>query len=85
MTEQSPQETPLSGNVYPKKSALVTGGARRIGRAICEGLAAAGFDIAVHANASLAEAEALARYAEAPGPESFRMRIDRAAWHGRPA
>ena len=31
------------------------------------------------------EAEALERYAEAPGPESFRMRIDRATWHGRRA
>lgn len=31
------------------------------------------------------EAAALARYAEAPGPQSFRMRIDRAAWPSRHA
>ncbi len=44
-----------------KKTALVTGGARRIGRAIVEDLAAHGFAVAIHANRSLAEAEALAR------------------------
>lgn len=32
-----------------------------------------------------AEAGPLARYAEAPGPQSFRMRIDRAAWVSRRA
>lgn len=76
MAEQSPQETPLSGNVYPKKSALVTGGARRIGRAICEGLAAAGFDIAVHANASLAEAEALAQELRQQGVQAVALTAD---------
>ena len=40
--------------------ALVTGGSRRIGRALCEGLAAAGYRVAVHANGSLDEASALA-------------------------
>lgn len=41
--------------------ALVTGGARRIGRAVVEALAADGLAVAIHANGSLAEAEALAR------------------------
>lgn len=40
--------------------ALVTGGARRIGKAIVEDLAANGFAVAIHANRSGAEAEALA-------------------------
>ncbi|TIP47863.1 MAG: short-chain dehydrogenase, partial [Mesorhizobium sp.] len=40
--------------------ALVTGGARRIGKAIVEDLAANDFAVAIHANRSGAEAEALA-------------------------
>ena len=40
--------------------ALVTGGARRIGKAIVEDLADNGFAVAIHANRSSAEAEALA-------------------------
>lgn len=42
------------------KVALVTGGAKRIGKAIVEDLAAHGFAVAIHANGSLDEAEALA-------------------------
>ncbi len=42
------------------KAALVTGGAKRIGKAIVEDLAAHGFAVAIHANGSLEEAEALA-------------------------
>lgn len=40
--------------------ALVTGGARRIGRAIVERLAAEGYAVAIHCRESVAEAEALA-------------------------
>ncbi len=40
-------------------NALVTGGARRIGQAIVEDLAAHGFGVAIHCNQSRAEAEAL--------------------------
>lgn len=50
----------MAETVKPRKTVLVTGGARRIGRAICEGLADAGFAVAIHANNSLDEAEALA-------------------------
>ena len=41
-------------------TALVTGGARRIGKAVVERLAEAGFAVAIHCNASRGEAEALA-------------------------
>lgn len=42
------------------KTALVTGGAQRLGRAVCEGLAARGVQIAIHYNTSKAEAETFA-------------------------
>ncbi|HTO30221.1 MAG TPA: SDR family oxidoreductase [Pararhizobium sp.] len=42
------------------KTALVTGGARRIGKAIVEDLAAHGFSVAIHADTSREDAEALA-------------------------
>ena len=52
-------------------TALVTGGAKRIGKAIVEDLAAHGFAVAIHANKSLTEAEALAaRIREAGGRAS---------------
>ena len=41
-------------------TALVTGGARRIGKAIVQDLAAHGFAVAIHANRSGADADALA-------------------------
>jgi NAD(P)-dependent dehydrogenase (short-subunit alcohol dehydrogenase family) len=43
-----------------RKTALVTGGARRVGRAICMGLAEAGYVVAIHHNSSLEAAEELA-------------------------
>ena len=48
-------------------AALVTGGAKRIGRAICLELAAAGFDVAVHHRDSHAEAADLVREIEGMG------------------
>lgn len=49
--EFTPGQTPHNGRV-----ALVTGGARRVGRAIVRALASRGFAVAIHANASLAQA-----------------------------
>ena len=43
----------------PSRAALVTGAARRIGRAIALALAQAGYAVAVHAHASRAQADAL--------------------------
>ena len=42
------------------RAALVTGGAKRLGRAIALALAEAGFDLAIHYNGSREEAESLA-------------------------
>ncbi|MGH7044569.1 MAG: SDR family oxidoreductase, partial [Acetobacteraceae bacterium] len=50
-------EAPLPIPAAIPRVALVTGGARRLGRGICLALAAAGFDVAVHCHASRDAAE----------------------------
>lgn len=57
-------------------AALVTGGAKRIGRAICLELAAAGFDLAIHHRDSGDEAEELAREIEAMGRRAACLSVD---------
>ncbi len=42
------------------ETAIVTGGAKRIGAEICRALAADGWHVLIHCNRSVAEAEALA-------------------------
>ncbi|MFY9852395.1 MAG: SDR family NAD(P)-dependent oxidoreductase [Terracidiphilus sp.] len=66
MTDQ-----PLSG-----KSALVTGGARRIGRGIALALAAAGSDVAITFRSSHAEAEQTVRDIENLGRASLAIECD---------
>jgi NAD(P)-dependent dehydrogenase (short-subunit alcohol dehydrogenase family) len=56
--------------------ALVTGGARRVGRRIVERLAAAGWDVAIHCNGSVAEAEALADEIQATGRRAAVLSAD---------
>jgi NAD(P)-dependent dehydrogenase (short-subunit alcohol dehydrogenase family) len=50
--------------------ALVTGGSRRIGRAIVEDLAANGFAVAIHCNGSREDGERLAEGLAADGVSS---------------
>ena len=57
-------------------AALVTAGGRRIGRAIAEGLAARGFAVAVHANRSIADAEAVAAAIRAAGGRAVALAAD---------
>lgn len=57
-------------------AALVTGGARRIGRAICLELAAAGFDLAIHHRASAEEAARLADEIRAAGRRAVCLSAD---------
>jgi NAD(P)-dependent dehydrogenase (short-subunit alcohol dehydrogenase family) len=52
------RHAPAMPESAPIKAALVTGAAKRLGRAIALGLAAEGWDIAVHYHSSTAEAEA---------------------------
>ena len=58
------------------KTALVTGGAKRIGKAIVEDLAAHGFAVAIHANGSQAEAEDLASQLRAKGTHAAAVVAD---------
>ena len=57
-------------------AALVTGGAKRIGRAICLELAAAGFDLAIHHRDSDAEAAEVARAVETMGRRAVCLSAD---------
>jgi NAD(P)-dependent dehydrogenase (short-subunit alcohol dehydrogenase family) len=59
-----------------RKTALVTGSARRIGRAIVEDLAAHGFAVAIHCNRSRAEADALARMLRERGGRAEAVEAD---------
>lgn len=58
------------------RAALVTGGARRLGRAIALGLADAGFDVAVHYGHSRGEAEEVASLIEARGRRAVLLQAD---------
>lgn len=58
------------------RSVLVTGSARRIGRRLALDLAADGWDVAVHCNASLAEAEEVAAAIRALGRRVTIVRGD---------
>ncbi|TPG59036.1 SDR family oxidoreductase [Roseomonas nepalensis] len=58
------------------RAALVTGGAKRIGRAIALALAAEGFDIAIHHGRSAAEAEETAAAIRALGRRAATLRAD---------
>lgn len=60
----------------PQKTALVTGGAKRIGKAIVDDLAAHGFSLAIHANTSIKEAEALARSLREQGVKATALFCD---------
>jgi enoyl-[acyl-carrier protein] reductase III len=58
------------------KTALVTGGARGIGRAICERLARAGCQVCVNYYNSSNEAEALTKELEASGGRAFAVQAN---------
>src|SRR5690242_18595971 len=56
--------------------ALVTGGARRIGRAIVEDLAAHGWSVAIHFHNSRADAEELAKALDKKGVRATIVQAD---------
>ncbi len=53
------------------KTALVTGGAARLGKAICEALARAGCDVVIHYNSSFKQAVELKKSLEKAGVRAF--------------
>lgn len=58
------------------QTALVTGGAVRIGRAICEALASAGINVVIHYRHSAVEAEALRSALEERGVKAWALAAD---------
>lgn len=58
------------------QAVLVTGGAKRIGRAIVEDLAAHGFSVAIHANTSWKEASELAEAIRSRGARAVAVQAD---------
>lgn len=57
-------------------AALVTGGGRRIGRALCLALAESGYAVAVHHRRSTAEAEAVAAHIAKRGGKAIALAAD---------
>lgn len=58
------------------KRALITGAARRIGRAVAEDLAADGYAVAIHANKSIDQAEELAAELRQAGKNAIAIRAN---------
>jgi NAD(P)-dependent dehydrogenase (short-subunit alcohol dehydrogenase family) len=63
-------------NAKPQPTALITGAARRIGRAIALDLAAAGWRVVVHYNGSAADAAAVVREIEQAGGRAVAVQAD---------
>ncbi|MCB8821582.1 SDR family oxidoreductase [Microvirga rosea] len=64
-----------------REAALVTGGARRIGRRLVERLAAEGFAVAIHCNRSTDEAETLADAIRQNGGSASVVQADLSDFH----
>jgi 3-oxoacyl-[acyl-carrier protein] reductase len=58
------------------KRALVTGGSGTLGSAICERLAADGFDVFTHANKAIAAAQAIAKKITTAGGKATALQFD---------
>lgn len=71
-----PDVVVFSGMILKGQTALVTGGAVRIGRAICEALAATGVNVVVHYRSSAAEAETLRAELECHGVKVWTLAAD---------
>lgn len=72
----SPNPPSSSGDHPGSPVAMVTGGARRVGRAIVLELARAGFDVVIHYRSSRAQAEELATRIRSQGRRSEALAAD---------
>ena len=79
MTQETASRTALSIPDLAGKAVLVTGASTGIGAAVARAFAAQGARVAIHFNASKAEAEALARDIAAAGGSAFLVQGDVAA------
>lgn len=68
--------TPFPISLAIPRHAFVTGGAKRLGAAMARALAAAGFDVTLHCQNSVAEAEALATELRALGRAAQVLRAE---------
>ncbi len=66
----------ISADAHGRKAALVTGAGRRLGREIAIGLAARGWDVAVHYHRSAADAEQTAATITAMGRRALAIQAD---------
>ena len=55
---------------------LITGGARRVGRRLCERLSAAGYGVVIHANQNAAEALELCKHLRTSNPNTWTVTAD---------
>jgi NAD(P)-dependent dehydrogenase (short-subunit alcohol dehydrogenase family) len=76
MPRPSCESIPMASDTRVPASALVTGGARRIGRAIVRALARAGYAITIHAHRSLDAAEELSAEIVAAGGRATVVAAD---------
>lgn len=66
----------MAKSTSQKRTALVTGSARRIGKAIAKALGADGWDVAIHYNRSANDAEALAESIQSLGVRASALKCD---------
>jgi len=71
-----PAEAPLAAAPAAARTVLVTGGARRIGRALSLGFAARGWDVAVHYGASREEADEVVEQIVAMGRRAVALHAE---------
>ena len=67
---------PQDNHMTTTRRILVTGGARRVGRRLCERLSAAGHGVVIHANQNAAEALELCEHLRTSNPNTWTVTAD---------